>query len=117
MSRRAPPSARAVRSMLASPGFDVGCVHCGKPATRRASCAHCGYAYVYCQWHRDEVTQALGGHVLRVHPETLPKALAEIRRDPTALRFIFAKAAADPEGMEKLVAALEGGAPGQGGAT
>jgi hypothetical protein len=50
----------------------------------------------------------MGGHVLRVHPEMAPKALAEIRAKPEIMASIRAQHAATPELWSRLLEALEG---------
>jgi hypothetical protein len=68
---------------------------CGKPGGGTMWCKVCGKVYTHCGAHQAGVSQAMNGHVMRVHPETIPTEkfdqllsnepmLAELRRQADA---------------------------------
>src|SRR5271166_495784 len=70
------------------PGADgmAGQDHCGKPSCGVGGCKLCDKRYRHCHSHHEAVQRMLRGHVMRVHPETLPKSeFVKILKNPVMM--------------------------------
>ncbi len=45
---------------------------CGQPSCGAGECKICGKRYAHCHSHREVVQTMLRGHLMRVHPESIP---------------------------------------------
>ena len=84
-------------------GFD----RCGAGSCGAVECRLCGKRYARCHRHHAEVQQMLHGHVLRTHPEMVPRIVDKLARNPVELAGVLEQARRAPELWSKLVAELE----------
>ncbi len=80
---------------------------CGEPSCGAVGCNLCGKRYARCHEHHAEVQQMLRGHVLRAHPEAVPKIVDKLARNSVELAGVMEQARRAPELWSKLVAELE----------
>jgi hypothetical protein len=83
--------------------FANDCVH--KPEGRYV-CRHCPKAYVSCDTHKDDAATALQGHVIRLHPESVPEVVKQIAADGEKTAEIERVEAQQPGEFTKLLAAI-----------
>lgn len=80
------------------------CVVCHQQGRGQTDCALCAKRYSFCSAHAADVAQAMHGHHLRVHPESVPWAVEKIVSDKESLATIREQAERNPELWAKLVA-------------
>lgn len=76
----------------------LGGERCGRPGCGVDECKLCGKRYVRCHAHHEAIRTMLHGHVLRVHPETLPKSkFLEILKNPVMMNGLRQQHERSPE--------------------
>lgn len=70
---------------------------CGKPGTANMTCKLCGKLYAHCRTHQGVVAELIHGHVMRMHPETIPiDRFDRMLRDEAVMTEFRAAAAKAP---------------------
>ena len=71
---------------------------CSAPGVGLLECKICRKAYLHCGEHQGVVLQAIRGHVLRTHPETIPeKQFDRLLADTDSMAELREQAAHEPE--------------------
>jgi hypothetical protein len=83
-------------------------LHCQKPSSGRVACRLCDKKLHFCPAHENDCAQNLRGHILRVHPESLPGVLDDMIRHPHKLEaFKAGIAPSDPSMWTHFFEVLE----------
>ena len=84
------------------------CASCGKLAASGLECRLCDKRYGWCREHETVIRTSMNGHVLRSHPESLPRsAIDKLLDSSEALAAIQTEAKKDPPLWAKLLQHLE----------
>ena len=95
----------AVRAHVAENGGEygpcqghVGDKLCGRPSCGAMACTFCDKRYAHCHAHHDDARILMRGHVLRVHPEKMPREeFAKILKDRGMMEGLRQQRARAPE--------------------
>ena len=76
---------------------------CGADSCGAMVCKLCGKKYAHCHSHHDAIRTMMNGHVLRVHPETIPSAqFDKLLKDDVQMDLLRKRAAGSPELWARL---------------
>jgi hypothetical protein len=95
--------AGAVKDYGAAPTV-VSCIACGGAGYAGMACNLCNKKYVHCRAHQGDSETAMRGHILRVHPESVPSVVDQLMKNETELAAMRKHAEGQPELWAKLFA-------------
>jgi hypothetical protein len=78
------------------------CAVCNAPSVEADVCSLCEKIYPYCLAHETESRVAITGHVLRVHPSSIPQVVDQLVKNESAFAELQAEAKREP-GMWKVL--------------
>lgn len=73
------------------------CVECEAAGHGVHVCKLCDKRYAYCRTHSDASQTTMRGHVIRVHPESVPHMVDKLIRNPAEIAAIRDYAKHEPE--------------------
>jgi len=79
------------------------CVRCGKPGCGARVCKLCDKRHPHCHEHQDDSHTTMTGHILRVHPEAVPKVVEKLMANEVELALIRKQAERAPELWQPLM--------------
>lgn len=79
------------------------CVVCSATSCGAMACKLCDKRYARCHQHQIEAITLMRGHVLRVHPESVPALVDKLITNPKELAFVQAEAERNPELWSRLM--------------
>lgn len=102
-------SGKKLKKCCVDKGCALGlCADCGAAAIHALGCTLCDKRYAWCAAHETANQTRMNGHVLRAHPEALPRAMIDkILDSPSELALLRSEAAREPGLWAKLMAHLE----------
>lgn len=78
------------------------CVTCGGVGSAGMACKLCDKQYAHCRTHQGDSETAMKGHVLRVHPESIPGVVDQLMANETELAAFRKRAEQSPELFKRL---------------
>lgn len=83
------------------------CARCGSTGVGGVSCKLCDKKYTHCRAHQSDSEQVMRGHILRVHPESVPGIVDQLIANKTELAAMRKRAEQNPELWTKLFAYID----------
>jgi hypothetical protein len=84
------------------------CSSCGQPGCGALVCNLCGRKHPHCHAHHEDARTMMKGHVLRVHPESVPGIVDKLMKSEKDLAIVRAEAALEPELWKRLLEYISG---------